>query len=348
ILILVFIIAPTTAKQRLAKKNELKTRETLLMALLDKHLLKFKIQKDAKSLMDAIEKRLGGNKETKKVQKTLLKQQYDNFTGLSSKSLDQIHDRLQKLISKLEILGESLSQGDINMKFLRSLPLEWRTNTLICRNIADLEDQSLDYLFNNLKIYEAEVKSSSSTSLTTQNIDVVSSQYTDSIMSLPQLDNDDLKQIDADDLEEMDLKWQMAMLTMRARKSPRDTRNKDTQRRSVPVETSTSNALTSSKNLIKLLASQITDKTGLSYDNQVFDFDELITSESDVCMPTSPVHDSETVSTILNVEPSTTKPNKYLSQSNRLAAPIIDDWVSDSEDKSKGEPMPTQKAPSFV
>nr|GFC45843.1 ribonuclease H-like domain-containing protein [Tanacetum cinerariifolium] len=36
--------------------------------------------------------------------------------------------------------------------------------------------------------------------------------------SSPQLDNEDLKQIDADDLEEMNLKWQMAMLTMRARK----------------------------------------------------------------------------------------------------------------------------------
>nr|GFB75031.1 hypothetical protein [Tanacetum cinerariifolium]GFB93855.1 hypothetical protein [Tanacetum cinerariifolium] len=45
-----------------------------------------------------IEKWFGGNKETKKVQKTLLKQQYENFTGSSSESLDQIYDRLQKLI----------------------------------------------------------------------------------------------------------------------------------------------------------------------------------------------------------------------------------------------------------
>nr|GEZ31928.1 hypothetical protein [Tanacetum cinerariifolium] len=191
----------------------------------DKHHLKFNIHKDAKSLMKAIEKRLGGNKETKKVQKTLLKQQYKNFTGSSSKSLDQIHDRLQKLISQLEIL--------------------------------DLEDQSLDDLFNILKIYEAKVKSSFSTSPTTHNIAFVSSQNTDSTndsvssvtsvsaastkvpvsalpnvdnlsdvviysffashFNRPQLDNDDLKQIDADDLEEMDLKWQMAMLTRRAR-----------------------------------------------------------------------------------------------------------------------------------
>nr|GEW98823.1 ribonuclease H-like domain-containing protein [Tanacetum cinerariifolium] len=98
------------------------------MALPDKHQLKFNIHKDAKSLMEDIEKRFGGNKETKKVQKTLLKQQYENFSGSSSESLDQIHVRLQKLIIQLEILGESLSQEDINMKFLGSLPSEWRTD----------------------------------------------------------------------------------------------------------------------------------------------------------------------------------------------------------------------------
>nr|GFA66715.1 hypothetical protein [Tanacetum cinerariifolium] len=224
----------------------------------DKHQLEFNIHKDAKSLMKDIEKRFGGNKETKKVQKTLLKQQYANFSGSSSESLDQIHDRLQKLISQLEVLGESLSQEDINMKFLRSLPLEWRTHTLIWINKADLEDHSLDDLFNNLKIYEAKVKNSSSTSHTTQNISFVSSNNTDSTnesvsdvpsvsapstttpvsilpnvdnlsddviysffasqSNSPQLDNEDLKQIDADDLEEMDLKWQMVMLTMRAKR----------------------------------------------------------------------------------------------------------------------------------
>nr|GFA47056.1 hypothetical protein [Tanacetum cinerariifolium]GFA47074.1 hypothetical protein [Tanacetum cinerariifolium] len=79
---------------------------------------------DAKTLMEVIEKRFGGNKKTKMVQKTLLKQQYENFTGSSSESLDQIHDRLQKLISQLEILGESLYEEDIILKFLRSLPVE--------------------------------------------------------------------------------------------------------------------------------------------------------------------------------------------------------------------------------
>nr|GEV55415.1 ribonuclease H-like domain-containing protein [Tanacetum cinerariifolium] len=237
----------------LVRKNELKARGTLLMALPDKHQLKFNIHKDAKTLIEAIEKRFGGNKETKKVQRTLLKQQYENFTSSSSESLDQIYDRLQKLISQLEILEESLSQEDIKLKFLRSLPTEWRTHTLIWRNKTDLEEQSLDDLFNSLRIYEDEVKSSSSASTSTQNIAFVSSSNTDStnepvsaaasifaisakitVSALPnvdslsnaviysffasqssslKLDNDDLKQIDADDLEEMDLKWQMAMLT---------------------------------------------------------------------------------------------------------------------------------------
>nr|GEX85476.1 ribonuclease H-like domain-containing protein [Tanacetum cinerariifolium] len=107
---------------------------------------------------------------------------------------DQIHDRLQKLVSQLEIHGVSLSQEDVNLKFLRSLPSEWKTHTIIWRNKADLEEQSLDDLFNSLKIYEAEVKHSFST------------------------DNEDLKQIDVDDLKDMDLRWQMAMLIMRARR----------------------------------------------------------------------------------------------------------------------------------
>nr|GEZ06010.1 ribonuclease H-like domain-containing protein [Tanacetum cinerariifolium] len=75
---------------------------------------------------------------------------------------------------------ESLSREDINLKFIISLPTEWRTHTLIWRNKTDLEEQSLDDLFNSLKIYEDEVKSSSSASTSTQNIAFVCSNNTDS------------------------------------------------------------------------------------------------------------------------------------------------------------------------
>nr|GFA23226.1 ribonuclease H-like domain-containing protein [Tanacetum cinerariifolium] len=173
-------VAPTTAKQRLAIKNELKARSTLLMALPDKHQLKFNSHKDAKTLMEAIEKRFGGNTETKKVQKAILKQQFENFTGSSSEGLDQIHDRLQKLVSQLEIHEVSLSQKDVNLKFLRILPSEWKTHTLIWRNKADLEEQNLDDLFNSLKIYETEVKQSSSPGTATQNLAFVLSTSTNS------------------------------------------------------------------------------------------------------------------------------------------------------------------------
>nr|GFB28392.1 hypothetical protein [Tanacetum cinerariifolium] len=94
--------------------------------------------------------------------------------------LDQIHDRLQKLVSQLEIHRVSLSQEDVNLKFLCSLPSEWKTHTLIWRNKADLEEQSLDDLFNSLKINETEVKQSSSIGTVSQNLAFVSSSHTNS------------------------------------------------------------------------------------------------------------------------------------------------------------------------
>nr|GEW23123.1 hypothetical protein [Tanacetum cinerariifolium] len=102
------------------------------------------------------------------------------FFSKTQESLDQIHDRLQKLVSQLKIHRVSLSQEDVNLKFLRSLPSEWKTHTLIWRNKADLEKQSLDDLFNSLKIYEAKVKHSFSTGTTTQNLAFVSSSNIDS------------------------------------------------------------------------------------------------------------------------------------------------------------------------
>ncbi|GJR51667.1 hypothetical protein Tco_1402188 [Tanacetum coccineum] len=82
----------------------------------------------------AVEKRFGGNAATKKTQRNLLIQQYENFTASSSEVLDQTFDRLLKLTSQLEIHGESISQEDVNLKFLRSLSPEWNTHTIVWRN----------------------------------------------------------------------------------------------------------------------------------------------------------------------------------------------------------------------
>ncbi|GJW57343.1 hypothetical protein Tco_0104074 [Tanacetum coccineum] len=90
---------------------------------------------------------------------------YENFKENSKKSLE----------TALEILGETLSQEDVNQKLLRSLSLEWNTHAVVWRNKPKLEIISMDDLYNNLKVYELEVKGTSSSNTSTQNMAFVSS-----------------------------------------------------------------------------------------------------------------------------------------------------------------------------
>ncbi|GKA05293.1 hypothetical protein Tco_0684413 [Tanacetum coccineum] len=57
--------------------------------------------------------------------------EYEKFSAPSSETLDQTFDRLQKLVSQLDILGEKLSQEDVNQKLLRSLSPEWNTHAVV-------------------------------------------------------------------------------------------------------------------------------------------------------------------------------------------------------------------------
>ncbi|GJS64826.1 ribonuclease H-like domain-containing protein [Tanacetum coccineum] len=200
-------IAPTTAEEKAQRRLKLKARSTLLMGIPNEHQLKFNSIKDA---------------------------------------------------SLLEIHGESISQEDVNQKFLRSLSPEWNTHTIVWRNMPEIDTLSLNDIYNNLKIYEPKVKETSSSSTNIQNVAFMSSNNTsntnraintahgattastqattvnsttidnlsDAVIcaffasqpNSPQLNNEDLQQIHPDDLEEMDLRWQMAMLTMRTRR----------------------------------------------------------------------------------------------------------------------------------
>ncbi|GJU79587.1 putative reverse transcriptase domain-containing protein [Tanacetum coccineum] len=169
----------------------------------------------------------------------------------SSPRLDKAYDRFQKLISQLEVHGAPISKEDINQKFLRSLPPSWNQIALIMRNKPDIDEIDIDDLYNNLRVYEDEMKRSSSSTSTSQNLAFLSSENTSSTNEVstasgdfgvstaggisqvsttpcahdvacsffaqpttsPQLENEDFQQIDEDDLEELDLRWQVAMLT---------------------------------------------------------------------------------------------------------------------------------------
>ncbi|GJZ72402.1 hypothetical protein Tco_0636253, partial [Tanacetum coccineum] len=185
---------PTTTEEKQDRRNEMKAKGTLLMALPNKDQLKFHSYKDAKLLMEVIEK------------------------------------RLQKLITQLEIQGEVITEEDMSLKLLRSLPSEWKTHALNWMNKQEIKTLSLDDLYNNLKIYEPEISGSSSISQNPQNVSFINPTTGDNLSDAviyaflasqpnsPQMSREDLEQIDPDDLEEIDLQWEMAMLTIRARR----------------------------------------------------------------------------------------------------------------------------------
>ncbi|GKA91277.1 putative ribonuclease H-like domain-containing protein [Tanacetum coccineum] len=131
---------------------------------------------DAKSLFEAIKARFSGNAATKKTQKTLLKQMYEKFNASGTKSLDSIFNRLQKIVSQLAVLGETISQEDLNLKFLRSFPAEWNTHVVVWKNKPDIEAMSFDDLYNNFKIVEQEIKRTfrTSSNSSSQNVAFVS------------------------------------------------------------------------------------------------------------------------------------------------------------------------------
>ncbi|GJT76330.1 hypothetical protein Tco_1043055, partial [Tanacetum coccineum] len=171
---------PVTAEEKTNKKNDVKARSLLLMALPNEHQLTFSQYNDAKTMFAAIETRFGGNEATKKTQKTLLKQQYENFSASSTKSLESIFNRLQKIVSRLAILGVVISQENLNSKFLSSLPPEWNTHVVVWMNKAEIETMSIDDLYNNFKIVEQSVKKSVGASSGAQNLAFMTTPSTSS------------------------------------------------------------------------------------------------------------------------------------------------------------------------
>ncbi|GJZ04468.1 hypothetical protein Tco_0537743 [Tanacetum coccineum] len=154
------------------KDKERKSKSILLLAIPDEYQLRFHRIKDAKTLWAAIKSRFGGNVESK-MQKNVLKQQFENFFVSDTKGLDKAYNRFQKLISLLEVHVAVVSNEDANQKFLRALPSSWNNVALIMRNKAGIDD-----LYNNLKVFEADIKSSSGSSSNSQNVAFLSAEDT--------------------------------------------------------------------------------------------------------------------------------------------------------------------------
>ncbi|GJU39124.1 putative ribonuclease H-like domain-containing protein [Tanacetum coccineum] len=225
---------PITAEEKTNKKNDVKARSLLLMALPNEHQLTFSQYPDAKTMFAAIETQFG-------------------------ESLDSIFNRLQKIVSRLAILGVVITQEDLNSKFLSSLPPEWNTHVVVWMNKPEVDTMSIDDLYNNFKIVEQKVKKSVGASSGAQNLAFMTAPSTSSTNDVntaspqvstaspnvntasPQVstaslsDNavyafmvenpngsnllhQDLEQIREDDLEAMDLKWQLSLLSMRAKR----------------------------------------------------------------------------------------------------------------------------------
>ncbi|GJR80553.1 hypothetical protein Tco_0151338 [Tanacetum coccineum] len=294
----ILISGPVTAEEKVQKKNDMKARSMLLMALSNEHLMTFNQYKDAKTLFAAIQTRFGGNEATKKIQKTLLKQMYENF--------------------------------NLNLKFLRSLPSEWNTLVVVWRNKPDLHTMSFDDLYNNFKIFEQEVKGTASSRSNSHNMAFVSSPSSTNevntsyrvsttntqvipasthvstastqictanlcddtvyafFVSQPnesQLVHEDLEQIHEDDLEEMYLKWQLALLSIRTRRGPR---NQDSRNRNQDSSRTINVEETSSKAML--------DIDGAGFDWSYMADDEVPTNMALMTFSDSEVHNDKTCS----------------------------------------------------
>ncbi|GJZ46658.1 hypothetical protein Tco_0594254 [Tanacetum coccineum] len=172
------VLPPKTAEEILARERERKARTTLLMSIPEDHLAKFHKMTDAKEMWEAIKSRFCGNDKSKKMQKYILKQQFESFSVSNSEGLHKGYDRFQSLMSQLEIHGAGVSTEDANQKFLRSLPASWSQVSLIMRTKPGVDTLSFDDLYNNLRVFESDIKGSTASSSITQNVAFVSSEST--------------------------------------------------------------------------------------------------------------------------------------------------------------------------
>nr|GEW06937.1 ribonuclease H-like domain-containing protein [Tanacetum cinerariifolium] len=227
-------------------------------SLPEDHMADFHHLDDAREIWLAVKPRFGDNEESKKMRKTMLKQEFSEFSVSEEEGLHKGYDRFQKILSQLTQMQVKPHNDDVNIKFLKALPLSWSQVALTLKTRGGLEYLSFDDLYNKLRSLEIDVKGVSSYGSRSTTVDPTHSAfigatstntkmvYSDqpshsssftytstpsgSIMEdvlhsfaaenkpTQQLVYEDFEQVDQLEMEELDIKWQMAMLSLRINK----------------------------------------------------------------------------------------------------------------------------------
>nr|GEY33148.1 hypothetical protein [Tanacetum cinerariifolium] len=207
-----------TAEDMQKKKNDVKARTTLVLSLPDEHQLRFSKYKTARELWAAILKTFSGNEATKKTKKNLLKQQYGNFKAEGSKTLEQTFNRLQVIIDQLQFIDVEVKLDDLNQKFLTSLAPEWLMHTINMAFISSAKHSSESEDGNTACVPTASTNVPTASASVATISQETACAYIASQSSGSQIKFENINQIDEDDIEEMDIKWNMALLSIRADK----------------------------------------------------------------------------------------------------------------------------------
>ncbi|GJX93594.1 hypothetical protein Tco_0348180 [Tanacetum coccineum] len=130
------------------------------------HMPDFHHYDDARDIWIAVKARFGGNEESKKMRKTMLKQQFTEFSVTEEEGLHKGYDRFQKILSQLNQVQARPDNDDINLKFLRALSIfcpfffifSWSQVALALKTRGGLESMSFDDLYNKLRSLELDVR----------------------------------------------------------------------------------------------------------------------------------------------------------------------------------------------
>ncbi|GJT95674.1 putative ribonuclease H-like domain-containing protein [Tanacetum coccineum] len=190
---------PSTTEEKICKKNDVKARSLLLMALPNEHQLTFNQYVDAQSMFAAIKARFGGNEATKRTQKPV----WMNKPRFETMGLDDLYNNF-KIVEQKVKRTVAANNDDKNLAFLTtSSPSSTNTINTVNTRVST----------GNTKVNTASTETSTASFSDATVYAFLSTQPQGS-----ELVHEDLEQLHDDDLEEMDLKWNMALLSMRARK----------------------------------------------------------------------------------------------------------------------------------